>query len=136
MCDGALYQYEGNEIRTFFPNPKAKLPVLNKQGKVILIPWGRREKQMGNLPLGGWARLESIKSGKWDRFFPKPVKLPIISFMEKDYQNQSHWFELISGQYLQGLIATHEKERRLYVVTIVPERLDMTIHDRWPRIVW
>ena len=136
MCGGVLYQFEGNEIRTYFPNPMAQLPVLNKQGGAILLPWGRRERQVGRLPLGGWARHESVKSGMWDRFFPKAVKIPLLGFMEKDYEGKSHWFDLVDGQFVQGLVASMEKEQRIYVVTVVPNRIDMTIHDRWPRVVW
>jgi hypothetical protein len=136
MCGGVMYQFNGNEIKTYFPNPHSQLPVINKQGKTILLPWGRRERQVGRLPFGGWARLESIKAGRWHKYFPKAVKLPIECFMEKDYQGKSHWFDLTPGQYIQGLVATYEKEQRIYVVTITPERLDSVIHDRWPRVVW
>ena len=134
MCGGVYYQYEGNLIRVYFPNPKATLPVQMKDGKVILLPWGRRKEQLGVLPMGGWARLDSIYAGRWDRFFPKPVKCPIQSFMEKDIEGQSHWYDLTAGQYIQGLVAREGSEQRLYIVTITPERED-AVHERWPRVV-
>ena len=134
MCGGVYYQYEGNLIRVYFPNPKATLPVQMKDGKVILLPWGRRKEQQGVLPMGGWARLDSIYAGRWDRFFPKPVKCPIQSFMEKDIEGQSHWYDLTAGQYIQGLVAREGSEQRLYIVTITPERED-AVHERWPRVV-
>jgi hypothetical protein len=48
-----------------------------KDGNISLLPWGRRKEQEGNLPLGGWARLDSINA----------VKIAVEAFMEK-----SHWF--------------------------------------------
>jgi len=57
----------------------------------------------------------------WDKWFPKPVKIIINQFMEKDMELNSHWFERVEGQWIQGLIATHNgNERRAYIVTILP----------------
>jgi len=80
------------------------------------------------------ARLESIQSGKWDRYFPKPVKIPVLSFMEKDLEGTSHWFDVTKGQWIQGLIAQQGEEVRLYVVTIHPE-MENAVHERWPRVM-
>ena len=134
MCGGVFYNHKGQDIRVYFPNPKATLPVLTKAHKIELLPWGRRKEQAGQLPMGGWARLDSIYAGRWDKWFPTPVKLPIKQFMEKDIQGNSHWFDLTNGQFIQGLIARDKYEQRVYVVTITPE-LDDAIHNRWPRIL-
>jgi len=45
-----------------------------------------------------------------------------------------HWYDLTRGQWIQGLVARHRQERRLYVVTLEPEMED-AIHTRWPRIM-
>ena len=134
MCGGVYYNYNGHDVRVYFPNPKATLPVLTKKNDIVLLPWGRRKEQSGVLPLGGWARLDSIYSGRWDKWFPVPVKLPVKQFMEKDIEGNSHWFDLTSGQFIQGLIARDKHEQRIYVVTITPE-FDNAIHNRWPRIL-
>ncbi len=134
MCGGAYYNFGGSDIRVYFPNPKALLPVIKKDKSVIQLPWGRRKEQTGLLPLGGWVRLESIYAGRWDKWFPTPVKLPILQFMEKDISGNSHWFDITSGQVIQGLVAQYKNERRLYVVTIAPE-FDDAVHERWPKIV-
>jgi hypothetical protein len=134
MCGGVYYQHEDQDIRVYFPNPKATLPVITKGKKIELLPWGRRKEQAGHLPLGGWARLDSIYAGRWDKWFPVPVKLPIQQFMEKDIEGNSHWFDLTKGQFIQGLIARDKHEQRVYVVTITPE-LESAVHDRWPRIL-
>ena len=81
------------------------------------------------------AKIESIYCGKWERFFPKPVKIPVLSFMEKDLEGNPHWYDLQKGQYIQGLIARDGNERRVYVVTLEPEPEDQQIHSRWPRVV-
>lgn len=134
MCGGVYYTYEGREIRVYFPNPEARLPVLGRQGAVRLLPWGRRREQPGRLPPGGWARLDSIHEGRWARWSPVPVKLPVSRFMEKDVEGTSHWFDLAPGQWIQGLVACDGNEQRVYVVTVVPEH-EQAVHDRWPRIL-
>jgi hypothetical protein len=134
MPGGVSYLHEKELVRAYFPNPRAMLPVKIKEQGVVLLPWGRRKEQDGHLPLGGWARLDSIYAGRWDRWFPKPVKLPINSFMEKDIEGQSHWFDLVKGQWIQGLVARDGTEQRIYVVTITPE-MSEALHERWPRIM-
>jgi len=135
MCGGVYFEHSGSVLRHYFPNPKAVLPVQKKDGSIILLPWGRRQQQMGSLPMGGWARLESIYTGKWDKYFPRAVKLPVLSFMEKDFAGQSHWYDLNKGQYIQGLLAKYNHEQCIYIVTIEPELEDAQIHNRWPRVV-
>lgn len=134
MCMAVEYLFQEKEYKPFFPNPYATLPVLKKNGEIILLPWGRRESQTGNLPLGGWSRLESIKQGTWQKYFAKPVKLPVLRFAEKDIAGKTHWFDLGKGQYIQGLVARYDAEARIYIVTIEPTEPN-AIHDRWPRIL-
>ncbi|MCF6766678.1 hypothetical protein L3V82_12960 [Thiotrichales bacterium 19S3-7] len=132
MCGGVIYQFEGEIVKTYFPNPKSTLPVLLDNGEVEQFTWGRRKEQQGFLPLGGWARQESLDRGIWDKWFPKPVPLLINEFMEKDNDRTSHWFSVVKGKYIQGIIARCESETRVYVVTIEPPK--DAIHNRWPLI--
>ena len=134
MCGGVYYSHQGQDVRVYFPNPKAMLPVRTRGGGILLLPWGRRKDQRGALPLGGWARLDAIYAGRWDRWFPVPVKLPIRQFMEKDLEGSSHWYDLTPGQWIQGLVARDGHERRVYVVTVEPQLAD-AVHERWPRLV-
>ncbi len=136
MCGGVKYKHEGRTVTSYFPNPKAALPVVLKSGGHALLSWGRRKEEAGELPPGGWARLDSIKQGRWDRYDPQPVRLAVGEFMEKDHTGHAHWYPVDAGQWLQGLIATYGEEQRVYVVTLVPtEEAQRAIHDRWPRIV-
>lgn len=128
------YHYQGDQIQSYFANPNAKLPVRTKSGNPSLLPWGRRQQQAGNLPLGGWARLRSIENHRWDKYFPQPVKLATDSFMEHDFEGNRHWFELTRGQWIQGLVARYDQEIRVYIVTITPERED-ALFERWPRLL-
>ncbi len=105
-----------------------------KNGDIKLLPWGRRQDQAGATPLGGWARHDSVQRGVWDQYMPKPVKLPILKFMEKDFEGHSHWFDITPGQWIQGLLTYAETEPRIYIVTIIPE-LEQAIHERWPRVM-
>lgn len=134
MCQ-AIYYHDGiTDMRVYFSNQKALLPVMTKAGTVSWLPWGRHKDQPGNLPLGGWARLERIQDGHWNKYFPRPVKIPAHAFMENDFEGNSVWHPLVKGQCLQGLHACYDKEQRIYLVTITPTRED-TIYERWPRIV-
>ncbi len=134
MCETVLYCHDGREWRLAFATAHAQLPVRIRCGDVELLPWGRRQHQQGQLPLGGWARLEGIYAGHWDRWFPQPVKLPLLSFMEKDIEGQARWYDITAGKWVQGLVARDGHERRVYVVTVEP-RVEDAIHTRWPRIL-
>lgn len=134
MCSSVEYKHNNQTIKTSFPDAKAHLPVRTRNGNIRLIPWGRRKHQIGELPIGGWARLDAINNGIWDPWFPRPVKIMVNQFMEKDIENDNHWYELTRGQCIQGLLARHNNESRVYVVIIAPEMPD-AIHQRWPRII-
>jgi hypothetical protein len=103
-----------------------------KDGTDHLYTWGRRDWEYGGLPATGGARQESIKSGKWDRYHPIPVKIHIKSFMEKDGDGIAHWFRLEPYAFVQGALVSLGEEQRVYVVT-----REMTSHNhpRWPVIV-
>jgi len=104
MCGGVYYSLNDGDVRFYFPNPKARLPVRMRSGSTQLLGWGRRPDQAGKLPLGGWARLDGIYEGRWDRWFPIPVKVPVKSFMEQDIEGRSRWYDLTRGQWIQGLV--------------------------------
>ena len=134
MCGGVQYSVQGKTINIYFPNPKAQLPVRMKDQSIELMPWGRRKNESGHLPPGGWARHESVLKGTWDKYQPVPVKIQVNSFMEKDLNKVSHWFDLEEDQFIQGLLAQWDDEYRVYVVTISPP-MDDPVHNRWPRII-
>lgn len=137
MCGGIKYTDNQNKTWTvYFPNPKAALPIMKKTGDIEWVTWGKRKEENGShFPNGGWARLDSIKAGKWDRYHPVPVLLPANAFMEKDYEKVSHWFDVKADDVIQGLLTVHDDMARVYVVTTdTPEEFNY-IHDRWPRVI-
>lgn len=132
MCGGI--EYQGKKI--YFPNPDARLPVRLRNGEVTWITWGRRQNEaVGEFPNGGWARLNSIKAGKWKPWHPKPVLIVTDQFMEKDQKGESHWIPLDNRMVIQGLLAKRKEKTRVYVVTINTPPEHAWIHDRWPRLV-
>lgn len=137
MCGGVevagRYSATGKPIRVYFPNPKAALPVLQADGSVEWITWGRRKEQPGHLPATGWARDDSIAVGKWARYHPQQVRVVAERFMEKDEAKQSHWFDLAEGQTIEALLLQQGEERRVYVVTTTAPS-NSRVHERWPAI--
>ncbi len=134
MCVLIEYQEGKQTVRVRFTHLTAALPVKTRRGGIVFVSWGRRRSQAGKLLLGGWARLEVIRAGRWDHWFPDPVKLPVTGFEEHDIEGGGYHYALSKGQWAQGLVVQDHHEQRVYVVTITPERED-AIHDRWPRIL-
>tara|TARA_R110000868_G_scaffold78286_3_gene223628 strand:- start:316 stop:735 length:420 start_codon:yes stop_codon:yes gene_type:complete len=134
MPEAVIFKHQGKVHTIYFARAEAKLPVRLASGEVKLVTWGRRQHENSEMPLGGWARLDAVHGGKWAQYLPKPVRVPVTKFMKTDYEGRVHWYDVTSGQSIQGLLAHCEQEYRLYIVTIVPELLDVC-HDRWPRIV-
>jgi len=136
MCGGAKYiEPSGKEWKIYFPNPKAALPVANSNGSIEWVKWGRRNEEQAPFVQGGWARLDSIESGKWERYSPQHVKLAVQSFMEKDAAKISHWIDIPHGQAIEALIVEFDDDKRLYVVTEDTPAEYSWVHDRWPKIV-
>lgn len=137
MPEAVMFQFEGKPYTVYFNQPRATLPVKLKNGEIKMVTWGRRESENSEMPLGGWARLTHIKNMKnqrWSIYLPKPVQIPVQKFMEKDFEGRPCWYEVVKGKLMQGLLARHENEYRVYVVTIDPEDL-ANYHYRWPHII-
>jgi hypothetical protein len=137
MSEAVIVHYQNKLQTVFFNQPKAILPVKLKNGDCKWVTWGRREHENSEMPLGGWARLTRIKNNKdqrWNMYSPMPVQIPVEKFMEKDFEGKSCWYEVTKGKCIQGLLARHENEFRIYIVTVDPEDLT-NCHYRWPHIV-
>lgn len=91
MYGGIEYQ----DQKIYFPQSNARLPVLLWHGDVTWVTWVKRKNEdYGKFPNGGWARLNSIKAGKWKPWHPRPVLIVANCFMEKDNNGESHWIPL------------------------------------------
>lgn len=125
----------GAERLCRFEHRGATLPVSARRGaQLVLLQWGRRPNEPGALPLGGWAHLTHIQGAVWDRYAPKPVRIPAQWFAERDVTGREQWFMITRGTFLQGCLVRHKNERRVYVVTLdcAP---DVGEFERWPRII-
>ena len=134
MCLGITYNYQNQEHRVFFLDPRAQLPVKKKSGKEILITWGRRKNEKINFPLGARALLTDIRAGYWNQWHPKAVKVYAKGFAEQDIEGQAGWFDVTKGKWIQALLARNGVESRIYIVTITPIIREMA-YERWPRVL-
>jgi hypothetical protein len=134
MCTGIQYQYHGRKIKYYFSNAKAQLPVKKRDGSTDLLAWGRRKGQLGRLPLGAVAPLTAIKQGRWNKFSPRPILIPIDAFLQNNSLGNRHWVYLQGGEYIQGLVATLGNEQRVYIVTMQPT-FSGSAEERWPKII-
>lgn len=143
MCCGGIYLdiTTSKLIRVFFPIQNILIPVINLDGVFELCQWGQRENDkdlIQNLPVTGWARIESLDKPYWTRLKPKKVLIPFKSFFEKDRndplypKNKATEFKLKEGEFVQGLLVEGGIKKIVYVVT---KGISGWIHDRHPVVV-
>lgn len=135
MCWAVRFIHDGSDRQSRFERGGATLPVSTRRGaQILLLPWGRRPAERGHLPIGGWAKLTHIQAGVWDKFHPRPIKLAVMAFAERDVTGREQWFQVTKGQFIQACLARHGTEQRVYVVTL-DCALEETEFERWPRVV-
>ena len=143
MCCGGIYlDITTNKlIKVFFPIPNVLIPIIDENGTYELCQWGQRESDKNlvkELPVTGWARIESLDKQYWTKYKPKKVFIAFKSFFEKDKNNPSYpknkatEFELKHEQALQGILVENPNRKIVYIVT---EPIQNWIHDRYPVIV-
>lgn len=137
MCEAVRYYVENELLSVSISQVSAKLPVLLRDGTISLLPWGRRKDQQGKLPVGGTADIDTIYSGRWDKYFPTPVKIPYAAYMLRDFEERIKWYENLVPKttYIQGLVAKEGNERRVYIVTRQSTVDIADFHDRMPRLI-
>lgn len=131
MCSGI----ELSGQMHLWQDPAVRLPVLMRDGSLNWLPWGARHGLPGPFFQGPCARLESIRDGKWARFNPVPVKIPMDRYLERDAKNKPCWVKAAPGSWLQGLLATWGDEQRVYVVTVETPDEFRHVQPRWPRVI-
>ncbi len=131
MCSGV--EHEGQ--MHLWKDAEVRLPVLMRDGSTTWVRWGERHGVPSPFFQGPCARLESVREGKWRRFQPRAVRIPVERYMERDQKSKPYWVRLEAGQYLQGLIATWGDEQRVYVVTVEAPAEYRHVQERWPRVV-
>jgi len=58
----------------------------------------------------------------------------VHEFMETDVMGHEHWFQVMPGQYLQGMLTQQGNRLRVYTVQLDCNAED-TFFQNWPRIV-
>jgi len=133
MCGGIEARDAQKSYKVYFPSPKAAIPVLSKDGIDLgWVRWGRRKGEPGGTPQGGWAKLDTVDRGGWDKYHPQHVLGLVERYMEKDSERTSHWFDVGQGFALECLLVGEGDDQRVYVVTTSPPPEYAWIHDRWP----
>lgn len=132
MCSGIELQGEMH----LWADPEVRLPALLRNGGLSWLRWGERHGTKDSpFHHGPCARLESIQSNKWDHFAPRPVKIPVDRYMERDQKGRPYWVKVEPGQFLQGMIATVGGDQRIYVVTVETPPEFAHVQPRWPRVL-
>lgn len=132
MCSGI--ELDGEMF--LWSDPDVRLPVLLKDGDLTWLRWGERHGARDSaFHEGPCARLESIRARKWDAYSPRPVRIPVDRYMERDPKGRPYWVKVAPGQTLQGLVASHDGEQRIYVVTIPAPPDFLHVQPRWPRVL-
>lgn len=111
-----------------FWDARPVLPVASGD-QVKLFDWGNRDKNL-KLPLTGWAKKESLESGKWNYLKPEPVEIVAFQGVENGV-----WFD-IEGN-IEGVKIEHGGIERVYMETkpASEKYQKMTHHDREPVII-
>lgn len=104
------------------------VPIILKDGSEKTVKWGRRneEEYPLKLPLGGWARAESIE--KWAKFRPVRCYIPAIEFYEKGYK------KFTNGHPIVGLLCRADDINVVYVITVPAPPDYQHIHDCFPML--
>jgi len=131
MCEKVIYYHHEKSLTAAFNKPQAKLPVLLRNGKNLLLPWGNnRKRDKEQFPLGACVRLKDIHSGNYDWHFPKPVRLNLKFFFIRDNKGIGKWFELPTYKWVQGMLINEKDDMRVYIVTIS----ENCTYPNWPRV--
>ena len=134
MIRAVKYHFDERDWEVRFANPKAKLPVRDKQGQIVLKAWGRRPTDRGRLPLGSTARMAHYQTDRWSAYFPKSVRVMVKAFCVADVAGNEHWFGIQPGQFIHGICASYDAELRIYILSqdSPPEEAE---YETWPRVV-
>lgn len=139
MCEGLEIYKDQKFCKVNFVSPIARLPVLiAESGRIEWVNWGRRKKESGVGPLGGWARLTTIQAGDWDIFEPLQGLVVAKRFNQavggSNLQSRrlSQWHDVPKGSAIKCIVIGEGLERRLYIVTTAPPPQHQQISGRWP----
>lgn len=139
MCSGIEARHNGRVYKVIFESTNAAIPVtFADTGESRLIKWGRRKKEAGAGPQGGWARLSTIESGGWTYLQPRRGYGMIDRFMVGRAspgltgRRLSQWVEVPKGEALECLVVGEGEQERVFIVTTIPPEKYRKLNDKWP----
>lgn len=142
MCSGVETRNGDKISKSLFIGVRPRLPVLiANSAEVEWICWGRRKKEMGSGPQGGWARISTVQAGDWEMMQPQRGYALIERFLQKEGSSGtpgrrlSQWVLVPRGQVVECLVVGLGAERRAYIITTTPPVEFQRFRDRWPLMV-
>jgi len=113
-------------VSSFFWDKKPILPI-KKNNNITLFEWGNRDKKI-NLPLTGWAKNESLESGKWNYLNPKKIQI----LANKGYE-KGIWFNIENN--IEGILVKKNDIEKVYMITKESNSnyFKKTKHNRMPK---
>jgi hypothetical protein len=146
LCVAVECCHNGTKIYVTAGDLHARLPVRSRGGAIIRHPWGAQGRTFYDQPRAlrtewpkePWVPLQTIKSGAWAEFEPKPVRIAVMRFLVyrefDDAGATDHWVTLKPNEYLQGALLQCSAEHAVYIVTVDPPA-DLRVVTPWPRMV-
>lgn len=139
MCEGVEVIKAGKLAKVNFVSPVALAPVLVEGACTEeWIHWGRRKKEPGTTPIGGWARATTIQLGDWDSLEPVTGWILAERFNQavggSNLQGRrlSKWHDIPNGSGIRCIVVGAGDQRCFYVVTTTTPREYTGIPGRWP----
>lgn len=130
---------DGDKIcKINFVAPAASIPVLLADtGQVEWVRWGRRKKEPGQGPYGGWARLTTVRAGSWEALQPTRGYVLAERFIQESIRGRrlSQWTPVPDGQAIDCLVIGEGSERVAYVITTTPPPALQKTYSRWPHLI-
>lgn len=136
MCIAVCYDSNNHNVIVNFSDPFAQIPVYTKQGPQLVI-WGRCKRDSSALPFGGNLPKNYLMEGRWDKYFPKRVRISVQNFEMIDLEGQNKWYIITQGNWLEGVILRDHQEMRVYIVMLSPQspKEPQGFYSHWPSII-
>ncbi len=134
MCQSVHFFYNDELYEADFDKSPIMLPVLKSDYDCDLIQWGSHDFKATGLPVAACAKVEDIKQGLWNKYFPRFVKIPAERFSVLNNAGQVKWFDMLECSGLRGLLARNSSGTlsRLYVIDQPASSDLIEYHKRFP----
>lgn len=133
MCLAIKFTINAHPIIFRFRDNYPCLPVLTRNGNIVILPWGNQSETLGIYPIGATAHIAHVSSEKWKSHRPKPIRIACESFMLMDKVGTEHWFDTQRGNhYIRGVAATAPLSDKVYILMRNRDLLEPDISHEWP----